>query len=118
MDGEFTAGLHPARLRAARRWPGAAALHARDRIGRAASDHAGDGDERGNPFAWLSEITCPVRVATTEKSWTIYKEMAARAVGLLPAASKMTFDGIGHSVAQEAPELVLQALKAFEAQAG
>jgi pimeloyl-ACP methyl ester carboxylesterase len=30
----------------------------------------------------------------------------------------MTFDGIGHSVAQEAPELVLQALKAFEAQAG
>jgi pimeloyl-ACP methyl ester carboxylesterase len=76
------------------------------------------GDERGNPFAWLSEITCPVRVATTEKSWTIYKEMAARAVGLLPAASKMTFDGIGHSVAQEAPELVLQALKAFEAQAG
>ena len=76
------------------------------------------GDERGNPFAWLSEITCPVRVATTEKSWPIYKEMAARAVGLLPAASKMTFDGIGHSVAQEAPELVLQALKAFEAQAG
>ena len=27
------------------------------------------GDARGNPFAWLSEIECPVRVATTEKSW-------------------------------------------------
>ena len=35
------------------------------------------GDERGNPFAWLSEIECPVRVATAEKSWPIYKEMAA-----------------------------------------
>jgi pimeloyl-ACP methyl ester carboxylesterase len=76
------------------------------------------GDARGNPFAWLSEIRCPVRVATTEKSWAIYKEMAARATALLPAASEMQFDGIGHSVAQESPELVLQALKAFEAQAG
>ena len=76
------------------------------------------GDSRGNPFGWLSEITCPVRVATTEKSWPIYKEMASRAVALLPAASEMTFDGIGHSVAQEAPELVLRALRAFEAQIG
>ena len=76
------------------------------------------GDARGNPFAWLSEIECPVRVATTEKSWSIYKEMASRAVALLPAASQWTFDGAGHSVAQEAPELVLGALKAFEAQVG
>ena len=76
------------------------------------------GDARGNPFAWLSEIECPVRVATTEKSWPIYKEMASRAVALLPAASQWTFDGAGHSVAQEAPELVLRALTAFEAQAG
>ena len=73
------------------------------------------GDSRGNPFAWLSEIRCPVRVASTEKSWPIYREMASRAVALLPAASEMKFDGIGHSVAQEAPELVLRALKAFEA---
>ena len=76
------------------------------------------GDARGNPFAWLSEIECPVRVATTEKSWPIYKEMASRAVALLPAASQWTFDGVGHSVAQEAPERVLAALKAFEAQVG
>ena len=72
------------------------------------------GDTRGNPFAWLSDITCPVRVATAEKSWPIYKEMASRAVALLPSASEMTFDGIGHSVAQEAPDLVVRALKAFE----
>jgi pimeloyl-ACP methyl ester carboxylesterase len=76
------------------------------------------GDIRGNPFGWLTDIECPVRVATAEKSWPIYKEMASRAVALLPAASEMTFDGIGHSVAQEAPELVLRALRAFEAQVG
>ena len=72
------------------------------------------GDARGNPFAWLSEINCPVRVATAEHSWSIYKEMASRAVALMPAASRWNFDGVGHSVAQEAPERVLQALKAFE----
>lgn len=71
------------------------------------------GDARGNPFAWLSEIACPVRVATAEKSWAIYKEMAARAVALMPAASQYRFDGIGHCVAQEAPGLLFEALKTF-----
>ena len=71
------------------------------------------GDARGNPFAWLSEIACPVRVATAEKSWAIYKEMAARAVALMPAASQYRFDGIGHCVAQEAPGLLFKALKTF-----
>ena len=61
------------------------------------------GDARGNPFAWLSEIDCPVRVATAEKSWAIYKEMAARAVALMPAASQSTFEGIGHCVARRRP---------------
>jgi pimeloyl-ACP methyl ester carboxylesterase len=74
------------------------------------------GDERGNPFASLAGIDCPVRVATAEKSWAIYKEMAARAVAMIPAASQWTFDGVGHCVAQEAPELLLRALVAFEAQ--
>jgi pimeloyl-ACP methyl ester carboxylesterase len=72
------------------------------------------GDARGNPFAFLSKINCPVRVATTEKSWAIYKEMASRAVALIPGASRWTFDGVGHCVAQEVPGLVLQALEAFE----
>ena len=71
------------------------------------------GDIRGNPFSWLSEIKCPVRIATTEKSWPIYKEMASRAAALIPAASQCSFDGIGHCVAQEEPELLLQALRAF-----
>ncbi len=72
------------------------------------------GDERGNPFAWLSEIECPVRIATTEKSWSIYKEMADRAVAMIPNVSGWTFDGVGHCVAQEAPGKVLEALGAFE----
>lgn len=76
------------------------------------------GDARGNPFEWLSEIECPVRVATAEHSWTIYKDMASRAIALMPAASRWTFDGVGHGVAQEAPDLLLQALKAFEAEFG
>ncbi|MDB5578410.1 MAG: Alpha/beta hydrolase fold:Esterase/lipase/thioesterase, active site [Bradyrhizobium sp.] len=75
------------------------------------------GDERGNPFGWLSGIECPVRVATAEKSWPIYKEMAARAVALIPDVSQWTFDGVGHCVAQEAPGKVLEALAAFERKA-
>jgi pimeloyl-ACP methyl ester carboxylesterase len=71
------------------------------------------GDARGNPFIWLSGIGCPVCVATAERSWPIYKEMSSRAVALIPAASQWTFDGVGHCVAQEAPALVLEALKAF-----
>ena len=74
-----------------------------------------DGDARGNPFAWLSEIGCPVRIATAANSWPIYKEMASRAAALLPAASRCSFEGVGHCVAQEAPTLLLQALKTFEA---
>jgi pimeloyl-ACP methyl ester carboxylesterase len=74
------------------------------------------GDDRGNPFAWLSAIDCPVCVATAENSWVIYKEMAARAVALIPGASRWTFDGVGHCVAQGAPDLLLQALEAFETQ--
>lgn len=73
------------------------------------------GDIRGNPFPWLSEIKCPVRIATAEKSWPIYKEMAARAAALIPGASQWTFERVGHCVAQEAPHLLLEALAAFEA---
>lgn len=74
------------------------------------------GDERGNPFASLTAIDCPVRVATAENSWDIYKEMAARAVTLIPGASQWTFDGVGHCVAQEAPDALLLALETFEDQ--
>ena len=71
------------------------------------------GDQRGNPFMWFSEIDCPVRIATTEKSWPIYKEMAARAGALIPHASTLVFGGVGHSVAQEAPERVAAAIREF-----
>lgn len=73
------------------------------------------GDARGNPFLWLTGIDCPVRVATAEKSWPIYKEMAARAVSLIPHVSAWQFDAVGHCVAQEAPQRLLEALRTFDA---
>jgi pimeloyl-ACP methyl ester carboxylesterase len=71
------------------------------------------GDARGNPFGWLTEIDCPVRIATAEKSWPIYREMASRAASLISDASMWNFEGIGHCVAQEAPPLLLRALREF-----
>jgi len=72
------------------------------------------GDTRGNPFMWLAEIDCPVRVTTSEKSWGIYKDMSSRAVSLIPDVSEFTFDGFDHCVVQEAPQLVLKALREFD----
>ncbi|MFT3941308.1 alpha/beta fold hydrolase [Rhodopseudomonas sp.] len=74
------------------------------------------GDDRGNPFGWLRELkNCPVRIATAEHSWPIYKEMAARASALILGASRIAFDGVGHCVAQEAPARLLTALQEFAA---
>ncbi|MCP4620172.1 MAG: alpha/beta hydrolase [Bradyrhizobium sp.] len=74
--------------------------------------YAGDG--RGNPFLWLTEIGCPVRLTTSEKSWQIYRDMASRAASLIPDVSELKFDGFGHCVVQEAPQLVLKALREFD----
>ena len=71
------------------------------------------GDARGNPFMWLTEIGCPVRVTTAEKSWQMYKDMAKRAASLIPDVSELKFAGFGHCVVQEAPHLVLQAVRDF-----
>jgi pimeloyl-ACP methyl ester carboxylesterase len=71
------------------------------------------GDTRGNPFASLAEIDCPVRVTTAAKSWPVYKVMAARAVSLIPRASTLVFEGAGHCVAQEAPAAVVEAVREF-----
>lgn len=71
------------------------------------------GDERGNPFAALAEIDCPVRVTTAAKSGPIYKVMAARAVSLIPHVSALIFENAGHCVAQEVPAAVVQAVREF-----
>ncbi|MBR0788135.1 alpha/beta hydrolase [Bradyrhizobium manausense] len=73
------------------------------------------GDARGNPFAWFSEVACPVMVTTAETSWPIYKEMASRARALIPHARTLVFEGAGHCVAQEAPAMVVQAVREFSA---
>lgn len=64
----------------------------------------------------MTEIACPVRVATTEQSWAIYKMMASRAVALIPQVSEWRFAGVGHCVGQENPKLLLEALQIFEAE--
>ena len=73
------------------------------------------GDARGNPFAWLGEIQCPVTVTTAETSGPIYKEMASRTMALIPHARALVFEGVGHCVAQEAPALVVRAVREFSA---
>ncbi|RXG96850.1 alpha/beta fold hydrolase [Bradyrhizobium zhanjiangense] len=80
-----------------------------------AMDQIYTGDARGNPFARLIEIDCPVRVTTAEASGAIYKEMALRAVSLIPRVSTQAFAGIGHCVAQEAPAVVVRAVREFSA---
>lgn len=82
-----------------------------------AIDQIYTGDERGNPFSWLSEIRCPVRIATTERSAPIHKEMVDRAVALIPTTSRWSFDGVGHCIPQEAPELLMEALQQFASSA-
>ncbi|KYK48247.1 alpha/beta hydrolase [Bradyrhizobium liaoningense] len=71
------------------------------------------GDARGNPFGSLAEIDCPVRVTTAAKSGPIYREMARRAVSLIPRASTLTFEDAGHCVAQEVPQRVVKAVREF-----
>ncbi len=43
--------------------------------------------------------------------------MADRAAALIPHASRWAFEGVGHCVAQEAPELMVTALRTFAARA-
>jgi pimeloyl-ACP methyl ester carboxylesterase len=71
------------------------------------------GDARGNPFAGLTEIDCPVRVTTAAKSGPIYWEMARRAVSLIPRVSTLAFEDAGHCVAQEVPAIVAAAVREF-----
>ncbi len=71
------------------------------------------GDSRGNPFTALAEIDCPVRVTTAARSGPIYKEMAARAVSLIPRVSTLVFEDAGHCVAQELPVAVVKAVREF-----
>jgi pimeloyl-ACP methyl ester carboxylesterase len=71
------------------------------------------GDSRGNPFTALAEIDCPVHVTTAARSGPIYKEMAARAVSLIPRVSTLVFEDAGHCVAQELPAAVVKAVREF-----
>lgn len=71
------------------------------------------GDERGQPFDRFKYVACPVRISTSERSTPIYKRMASVAYELLPNASLTHFARVGHCAVQEAPDLVLTALRRF-----
>jgi pimeloyl-ACP methyl ester carboxylesterase len=71
------------------------------------------GDSRGNPFEVLASVELPACIASTEYSSPIYKEMAKIAARLIPAATSLHFNGVGHCVAQESPDDVTAALLGF-----
>jgi pimeloyl-ACP methyl ester carboxylesterase len=74
------------------------------------------GDSRGNPFETFDRISCPIRIATTEGSQPIFKQMAAAAKQRIAHASAHHFDGVGHNVAQMRPDVVVSAARAFWAE--
>jgi pimeloyl-ACP methyl ester carboxylesterase len=67
------------------------------------------GDARGNPFATLHDVECPITLATTERSAPVYGEMASEADRLLRDLTLIHFADVGHAVAQVAPERVADA---------
>jgi pimeloyl-ACP methyl ester carboxylesterase len=67
------------------------------------------GDARGNPFATLPDVECPVTLATTERSAPVYGQMATEAARMLRDARLVHFADVGHAVAQVAPERVADA---------
>ncbi len=71
------------------------------------------GDARGNPFAMLREVACPVRISTTGRSSEIYKAMAVRAAAMIPHSTPVHFVDSGHCAPQEQPAEVAEALVRF-----
>lgn len=65
------------------------------------------------PDYWprLARITQPVRLVVGELDGR-FVDLAARAVGLLPAGSLTVVPGVGHNVVLEAPEAVVRLLEA------
>ena len=68
------------------------------------------GDHRGNPFQWLFDIKCPVRIYTAQQSFPIYSDMASRAMSMIPGATHEILNDVGHCVPQESPDIVIEAL--------
>lgn len=59
-----------------------------------------------HPFDALRTVTAPTLVITTEQSAPIYRQMGEVVVRLLPNASHVRLDGLGHSAAQVDPDRV------------
>lgn len=59
-----------------------------------------------HPFDALRRVTTPTRVVTTEHSQPIYRQMAEVVLRLVPDASHVHLDGLGHSAVQVDPDRV------------
>ena len=68
------------------------------------------GDERGEPFHLLSEISIPTVIATAGASTPIYGKMAAVGLDLIPGVRNVHFPNYNHCVPMEAPEAAAAAI--------
>ena len=80
----------------------------------AAVDGLYRGDVRGQPFGRLREIPSGrCCISTADWSSGMYRDMAKVGLELIPGTRTYHFRGAGHSVAQEKPEEVVEAVLAF-----
>jgi len=70
-------------------------------------------DDRGEPFAAIHRVACPVAISHSALSDGIYFTLAERAAAHLPGAHRVRFDNAGHCVPQEAPAALAEAALGF-----
>ena len=70
-------------------------------------------DDPMQPFEALRTVDCPTLLMTTELSQPVYKQMAEVAGRLLPQAARHHLPGVGHAVAQTAPDALAELSMAF-----
>jgi len=70
------------------------------------------GDDRGDPFATLDSIACPVFISHSQSSAPPLDQLADRAALHFPNATRHTFS-CGHCVPQEDPKTLAEAVHQF-----
>jgi len=71
------------------------------------------GDERGEPFRLLQNLSCPTTIASSGQSMPIYRKMVECGLALIPTAEQYSFTEQNHCVPMEAPQLTARALLQF-----
>lgn len=71
------------------------------------------GDERGDPWAALPQLACPVTVSVGGESPARYHAGAEVVLRRVPHARRVELDAVHHCAPQEAPEALAAAIRAF-----